>query len=85
MIRENAIHRLLLLRHRKGNTELLNESLDMAIEALRQPERKTGHWIDMSEGFSPYECSECGAVEFKKSNYCPNCGAKMEGAEECQR
>ena len=48
MIKENAIHRLLLLRHRKGNTELLNESLDMAIEALRQPERKTGEWIPNS-------------------------------------
>lgn len=39
---------------------------------------KTGHWIDMDEGFSPCECSECKSVEFKKSKFCPNCGAKMD-------
>lgn len=42
------------------------------------PQPKKGHWIAMSEGFTPYECSECESVEFKKSKYCPNCGAKME-------
>ena len=90
MIKENAIHRLLLLRHRNGNTELLNESLDMAIEALRQPERKTGHWLDMGD-FE--QCSVCKCTQLKefqtvygkatwiKSPYCPNCGAKMEGVE----
>ena len=38
----------------------------------------TEPWIKMGDGFTPYECSECEAVEFKKSKYCPNCGAKME-------
>jgi hypothetical protein len=53
----------------------------MGIEALKQ-KPKTGRWIDTDEGFSPCECSECGAVEFKKSKYCPNCGTKMEEVEE---
>ena len=44
-----------------------------------QPQPKSGHWIAMSEGFSPYECSECGGVEFKKSKYCPNCGCYCGG------
>lgn len=44
-------------------------------------QQKMGHWIAMSEGFTPYECSECGTVEFKKSKYCPKCGAKMEVEE----
>lgn len=34
MTNEIAIHRLLLVRHRKDCTELLAEALDMAIEAL---------------------------------------------------
>lgn len=93
MIKENAIHRLLLLRHRKGNTELLNESLDMAIEALRQPERKTGKWVKkVDDGVYWYECSECGDYPLKSafgydyfSEWCPHCGAKLEGVEECQR
>lgn len=45
-------------------------------------ERPKGKWLAMGEGFTPYECSECEAVEFKKSNYCPNCGAEMSGGEK---
>lgn len=47
-----------------------------------QPKPKTGHWIKMGEGFSPYQCSECETVEFKDSKYCPNCGAKMESEDK---
>ena len=57
------------------------EAYDVAIKALEH-EPKTGHWIDTDEGFSPCECSECKLVEFKKSKYCPNCGARMVGDEE---
>ena len=39
-----------------------------------------------------YECSECGAEaildcndQFVLSNYCPNCGARMEGKVECKK
>ncbi len=42
------------------------------------PQPKIGQWIAMGEGFTLYKCSECEAVEFKKSKYCPNCGTKME-------
>ena len=46
------------------------------------PQRPKGKWIARGVGFTPYECSECEAVEFKKSNYCPKCGAEMSGGEE---
>ena len=52
---------------------------------LRASEQKVGKW-------HLYRCSECkrfcsdlirGYYEIvRKPNYCPNCGAKMEGAEE---
>ena len=29
-----------------------------------------------------YHCDKCGIWTLKKSNYCPNCGAKMRGNEE---
>ena len=67
---------------RYHHDEVMNriDAFEFAIKALEQ-ESKTGHWIKMGEGFTPYECSECEAVEFKKSKYCPNCGAKMESEE----
>ena len=57
-------------------------ALDMAIEALSA--ERTGEWIDKGEYA---ECSMCGAhsgTQFDgvepiplKTNYCPNCGARM--------
>lgn len=45
-----------------------------------QPERKTGKWITQQFG-SWAECSECHElydIPISLSNFCPNCGAKME-------
>lgn len=60
----------------------LRELLD-DIEDLPSVNQKTGHWIE--QGLSPYEgirrCSVCyKTYDIRaKFNYCPNCGAKMEG------
>jgi rubrerythrin len=36
-------------------------------------------WIYGKEWLTDYICTECGQNHKKKSNYCPNCGAKMDG------
>lgn len=53
----------------------------MAIKVLEQ-EPPTGHWIntgyiDQWRG-NDFICSECGTVMLGRSNYCHNCGAKMQ-------
>ena len=48
-----------------------------------QPERKKGEWITQEFG-SWAECSECHElydIPMAHSNFCPNCGADMRGAE----
>lgn len=48
----------------------------------KQPSaEKTGKWIDVENDidYYPFMCSECYETVIKRTNYCPNCGAKMEG------
>ena len=84
MTREEAIKimtwRLSLLRdYCAGSREV--EAVEMAIEALKQPEQKQGKWIVTGTFFDFLKCSCCG---YKKPwnqdifNFCPNCGARME-------
>lgn len=51
------------------------------IEAVQ--ERK-GRWIDKSGGIENAwnYCSVCGEQAIDLYDYCPNCGAHMEGAED---
>ena len=48
-----------------------------------------GAWIDPedNDGHTEWHCSYCGDVVcticgYPSANYCPNCGAKMDGGEE---
>lgn len=60
----------------------MRDALEMAIEALER-EPKRGYWLEAKEE-DPcwYRCSECGRLYDLDENYCPNCGARMEGNEQ---
>ena len=47
-----------------------------------QPERKKGRWIYYPE-INALSCSECKryVYHYEPYNYCPNCGAEMEGED----
>ena len=57
--------------------------------AVEIADRPHGEWIAKTENYHSYwACSECGAgalLEYNEqmclSHYCPNCGAKMKGAD----
>lgn len=65
------------------------KALNMAIEALKQPERKKGKWIlsdeqwqeDVNNGNYRFICSECGKSDIHSKavivSFCWNCGAEM--------
>ena len=71
---------------------ILREALDMAISALREQDAadvapvRHGKWLPTTkwwQGGSAWKrCSECGILHLGKSNYCPNCGCRMDGGIE---
>ena len=62
---------------------ILREALDMAISALREQDTadvapvRHARWKRYGKNLG--ECSVCGEIVSVRSNYCPNCGAKMDG------
>ena len=69
----------------------LREAVHVAVEALERVEPKRGKWkpIDLTWGRSFYYCTACEITENVPTsmgepyfNYCPNCGARMDGGEE---
>ena len=59
--------------------EKFENAVKRAVQALEN-ERPQATWIRQRADKTHYNyfCSECGCKsEFRKGNYCPNCGAKM--------
>lgn len=70
----------------------IQRSLDVAIKALERPQ-ETSEWVNDSDNIPI--CLKCGEIALQRifvkmphliqdvrmvrSNYCPNCGAKMKG------
>lgn len=75
--------------------ELIKTKVDEVVEHLKEqiPERKTGEWIDLEipledGGSMPAQaCNRCKtfyplAYTGGGHNFCPNCGARMKGADD---
>lgn len=67
----------------RGVTVTWNDAIYHIKTAPTIEERKTGKWIDETfepwgPVYHPYKCNQCGEHSEAASNYCPNCGARME-------
>ena len=52
-----------------------------AIRALPSVDRPQGEWI-WDEQILGLVCSECKELGVDRSNFCPNCGCRMKGADD---
>lgn len=56
-------------------------TLDVAPVVHARWEEGNGEWVEMLGDWylkSTYICSNCHEEESRKTDYCPNCGAKMD-------
>ena len=79
---------LRLVENKPYDWSNLTQRMDMLCEVRRMPpvtpKQRVGRWVSVNPMVDTLMCSECGEniilAEFK-SNYCPWCGAKMDGGE----
>ena len=74
---EAADKRIAELNTKCADLQSQINSMENEIEELIP---KEGEWLDEQRGRWIYaKCNLCGKVQDVRSNYCPNCGAKMDG------
>lgn len=57
------------------------QAICMAIDALKK-QPKSGTWVMIGTIGLGYKCSNCGSINTKNTNFCPECGADMRGESE---
>lgn len=89
--REAAIDALILLQDHSDMSEDWHKGVSASLSCLfrvpfveRKKERKKGRWewaalSSFNEQLKLPSCSLCHCVFNSRYNYCPNCGAEMEG------
>ena len=75
----------------RDKTECTDEALkDVEKFPTIDPEslRPQGEWVFVEQRFyhggfaNLFRCSECTSATDREHNYCPNCGARMKGADD---
>ena len=62
--------------------ECISEVLDSAPTIEAEPVRR-GKWIEKWFGYGyKVRCSKCGCLADQMTDYCSNCGARMEDADD---
>lgn len=80
MTKEKAIESLTWIKEKLVISEDYKEALDMAIDALKV-KAVQGEWHKTENEemeITGYYCSVCDMPTYEPTNYCPNCGAKMD-------
>lgn len=81
---EDCISRQAVLNEmeiRRANGDMITAGFIKGLPPVT-PQQKMGQWIEhFDESGKWYECDQCHSDWGGPVNYCPNCGAKMEGSK----
>ena len=62
--------------------KLNSEGMPNFSTAVEVADRPQGEGIDVNGDGSLWRCDQCKDTACCKGNFCPNCGAKMKGADD---
>lgn len=60
---------------------VIKDIVDRISEEVEEP-KKHGRWQKMPRIPYSYQCSECSHLSVFHDEYCPHCGARMDGEED---
>ncbi len=65
------------------NSDWKYEGLETDVASLPSVTQKSGKWIRVTDktGHLVWECDKCSWQQRLSTNFCPDCGARMEGEE----
>ena len=60
--------------------DCIDKIADKVVQKLKEDARPIVHgwWTKYPGGDGMSQCSQCGAMHYKQSRYCPSCGARMD-------
>jgi len=73
------------LRAVKGGTKWMmgtQQGLENAIVMVKEAPTVDAEIVRHGEWVNGMQCSKCKQVDTTKPNYCPNCGARMDGGKK---
>lgn len=80
---KNLIERIYLSQHDQEKREALKIVYQAFLDSTIHPTRKTGKWVSNGvEAFGVVEywvCDQCYDQSKYRTNFCPSCGARMDG------
>ena len=80
--KDDLLEWLVAVNYNSDMQDEWHEGLLVAINAVKKAVNidpvKHGRWKD-NKWY--YECDQCGGLVANNYNYCPNCGARMDGDE----
>ena len=88
--RDDAIALVIKAIHGTDNKEIQNYLWDglrkqmWSLPSANISMGQTGEWIAIGKKSTAYQCSSCDRCESYKSDFCPNCGAKMNKGDDTE-
>ncbi len=80
-VKRSDVHKVFQPKYAPAINRTFAAMID-SVPAADVVEVRHGRWLPVDDNMDAFDCSECEAMVSKRMNYCPSCGAKMDGGQD---